>query len=80
MCVHPMGLLDFWKNFSPVIPHLFEQNGTLVITEFDEDSEIKKLLLLLKLLIPKNYLSRDMIPVTKKLVQSIKVLRLCHLN
>lgn len=71
--LHNNGFETFWNKFSNILPKVFEQNGELIITKFDSNPEIKAFLLLLKLLVPSNYKSKDMGPITDNLFQIVSV-------
>lgn len=70
------GFLIFWDKFSSIFPKLLEQNGELIITKFDNNPEIKSFLLFIKLLIPSNFMSRDMGPITDNIFQLASVSKL----
>lgn len=73
VCHNTNGFLEFWLEFSDVVPDLFENKGVSVITGFEKNPEIKSILLLLKLLIPKNYASVNLIPAINNLIRTVKV-------
>lgn len=65
--------MSFWEKYSKYLPELYEENGNLVITKFDDNIEIKQFLLLTKMLIPQNVASRDMEPITNKIFKVVSV-------
>lgn len=73
ICDNPNGLVDYWEKYKSVIPALHQQQGDLVITVFDKNVEIKRFLLLLKMLIPANCASRDITLTINKLIEPVMV-------